>query len=108
MVDPCNRLHNFIVFLLPSIVGFQFCLMKHQSVLFSLFKGVIANGLNWLRALESMVMKKIKIKIKISFTSRPMEQEFYNDLVYIFKKIMDRTDLSESVSKITMSQMYWL
>ena len=69
MRDPCNRLHNFIVFLLPSIVGFQFGLMNHQSVLFSLFKGVIANGLNWLRALESMVVKKVKIKVKIYFTS---------------------------------------
>ena len=36
--------------------------MKHQSVLLSLFKGVIVNGLNWLRALESMVMKKVKIR----------------------------------------------
>ena len=81
MVDPCNRLHNFIVFLLPSIVDFQFCLMKHQSFLFSLFKGVIANSLNWLRALESMVMKKVKIKIKISFTPRPMEPEFQKSII---------------------------
>ena len=65
--------------------------MKHQSVLFSLFKRVhvIANGLNWLRALESMVMKKVKIKIQIYFTSRPIEPEFYNGIVYKFKKIMD-------------------
>ena len=87
MVDPCNRLHNFIVFLLPSMVGFQFCLMRHQCPVF-IFKGVIANGRNWLiiRALESVVMKKEKIKIKISFTPRPMEPEFYTGLVYKFKK----------------------
>ena len=57
--------------------------------------GVIANGLKWLRALESMAMKKVKIKIKISFTSRPMEPEFYKKLVCKFKKIMDRTDFSD-------------
>ena len=57
--------------------------------------GVIANGLKWLRALESMAMKKVKIKIKISFTSRPMEPEFYENLVCKFKKIMDRTDFSD-------------
>ena len=68
--------------------------MKHQSVLFSLFKGVIANGLNWLRALQSMVMKKVKIKIK----PRPMEPEFYND--FEFKKIMDRTDFSDQFQKL--------
>ena len=74
--------------------------MKHQSVLFSLFKRVIVNSLNWLRALESMVMKKVKIKI--SFTSRPLEPEFYNDLVYKFKKIMYRTDFSDQFKKITI------
>ena len=73
--------------------------MKHQSVLFSLFKGVIANGLNWLRALESMIMKKVKIKIKMSFISRTMEPEFYNDLVFKFKKIIDRTDFSDQFKK---------
>ena len=52
--------------------------MKHQCVLFSLFKGVIANGLmNWLRATyNAMIMKKVKIMIKISFTSRPVNQNF--------------------------------
>ena len=50
------------------------------------FKGVIANGLNLLRALESIVLKKENIKIKISFTPRPMEPEFYTDLVYKFKE----------------------
>ena len=85
MVDPCNRLHNFIVFLLPSIVGFQFCLMRHQCPVF-IFKGIIANGLNLLRALESVGMKKEKIKIKISFTPRHMEPEFYTDFVYKFKE----------------------
>ena len=34
-------------------------------------------------------MKKVKIKIEIYFTSRPMEPEFYNDIVYKLKKIMD-------------------
>ena len=51
-----------------------------------LFKGVIANGLNLLRALESVVMKKEKLKIKISFTPRHMEPEFYIDFVYKFKE----------------------
>ena len=83
MVDPCNRLHNCIVFLLPSIVGFQFCLMRHQYPVFS-FKEVIANGLN--RALKSIGMKKEKIKIKIYFTPRPVEPEFYTDLLYKLKK----------------------
>ena len=39
-------------------------------------------------------MKKEKIKIKISFTPRPIEPEFYTDLVYKLKK-MDRTDFSD-------------
>ena len=56
--------------------------MRHQCPVF-IFKGVIANGLNSLRPLESIVMKKEKIKI--SFTPRPMEPEFYTDLVYKFK-----------------------
>ena len=38
MVDPCNPLHNFIVFLLPSIVGFQFCLVKHQCPVFIIYR----------------------------------------------------------------------
>ena len=38
MVDLCNQLHNFIVFLLPSIVGFQFCLMKHQCPVFIIYR----------------------------------------------------------------------
>ena len=38
MVDPCNPLHNFIVFLLPSIVGFQFCLMKHQCSVLIIYR----------------------------------------------------------------------
>ena len=38
MVDPCNPLHNFIVFLLPSIVGFQFCLMNHQYPVFIIYR----------------------------------------------------------------------
>ena len=37
-----------------------------------------------------------------SFTSRPMEPEFYNDLVHKFKKIMDRTDFSDEFQKITI------
>ena len=100
MVDLCNRLHNFIVFLLPSIV------FDESSVsCFHYFNtGVIAN---WLRALESIVMEKVKIKIKIYFTPRPMEPEFYNVLVYMyrFNKIMDRTDISDQFKKITMSQI---
>ena len=63
---------------------------------------VIANGLNWLRALESVVMKKVKIKVKIYFTSRPMEPKFYNDFVYKLKKIMERTDFSDQFQKITI------
>ena len=47
-----------------------------------------------------------KIKIKIYFTPRPMEPEFYNVLVYMyrFNKIMDRTDFSDQFKKITMSK----
>ena len=67
--------------------------MKHQSVLFSLLEGVIANGLNWLRALESMVMKKV------NYILHP---EFYNDIVYKFKKIMDWTYFSDQFQKITI------
>ena len=63
MVDPCNRLHNFIVFL---FINYQVLLV---------FK---------------------------SFTSMPMEPEFYNDLVYKFKKMMDRTDFSDQFKKITI------
>ena len=37
-------------------------------------------------------MKKVKKKIKISFTSSSMEPKFYNDFVYKFKKIMERID----------------
>ena len=47
-------------------------------------------------------MKKVKIKIKISFTSRPMEPEIYYDLVNKFKKIMDRTDFSDQFQTITI------
>ena len=52
-----------------------------------------------------MVIKKVKIKIY--FTPRPMEPEFYNVLVYMyrFNKIMDRTDFSDQFKKITMSQI---
>ena len=52
-------------------------------------------------------MKKVKIKIKIYFTPRPMEPEFYNVLVYMyrFNKIMDRTGFSDQFQKITMSQI---
>ena len=46
-----------------------------------------------------MVMKKVKIKIKISFTPRPLEPEFYNDLVYKIKKIMGKTDFSDQLKK---------
>ena len=47
-----------------------------------------------------------KVKIKIYFTPRPMEPEFYNVLVYMyrFNKIMDRTDFSDQFKKITMSK----
>ena len=46
-------------------------------------------------------MEKVKIKIKIYFTPRPMEPEFYNVLVYMYKfnKIMDRTDFSDQFKK---------
>ena len=52
-------------------------------------------------------MEKVKVKIKIYFTPRPMEPEFYNVLVYMyrFNKIMDRTDISDQFQKITMSQI---
>ena len=43
-------------------------------------------------------MKKEKIKIKISFTPRSMEPEFYADLVYKLKK-MDMTDFSDQFQK---------
>ena len=47
-----------------------------------------------------------KVKIKIYFTPRPMEPEFYNVLVYMyrFNKIMDRTDFSDQFKKITLSK----
>ena len=52
-------------------------------------------------------MKNLKIKLKIYFTLRPMEPEFYNVLVYMyrFNKIMDRTGFSDQFQKITMSQI---
>ena len=71
MVDPCNPLHNFIVFFIPSIVGFQFCLMKHQCPVFIIYR----SHCKLPELVESMVMKKVKIKIY--FTPRPMEPEFY-------------------------------
>ena len=42
-----------------------------------------------------------KVKIKIYFTPRPMEPEFYNVLVYMyrFNKMMDRTDFSDQFKK---------
>ena len=48
-----------------------------------------------------------KVKIKIYFTPRSMEPEFYNVLVYMyrFNKMMDRTDFSDQFKKITMSQI---
>ena len=46
---------------------------------------------------------KIQYQIKISFTSRHIsEPEFYGDLVYKFKKIMDRTDFSDQFRKTIM------
>ena len=43
-----------------------------------------------------------KIKIKIYFTPRPIEPEFYNVIVYMFRfnKIMNRADFSDQFIKI--------
>ena len=45
---------------------------------------------------------KIQCRIKITFTSRPIEPEFYGDLVYKFKKIRDMIDFSDQFRKIIM------
>ena len=41
-------------------------------------------------------------RIKITFTSRKSEPEFYGDLVYKFKKIREMTDFSGQFRKIIM------
>ena len=63
--------------------------MKHQCPVFIIYRS------------------HCKLRLKIYFTPRPMEPEFYNVLVYMyrFNKIMDRTDISDLFQKITMSQI---
>ena len=59
MVDPCNRLYNFIVFLLPSIVG-----LKHQCPVFIIYRSHCKlSELALIGHWNQMVLKKVKIKI---------------------------------------------
>ena len=97
---------NYVVFvwrgfLFLWVLGMGYVILLRHSL------SLPYNYFGFNRALESMVMKKVKIKIKIYFTPRPMEPEFYNVLVYMyrFNKIMDRTDFSDQFQKITMSQI---